>query len=105
VVEILAPELAFACPLCRTWSEIPASAFGTELPCPHCGKPIKLNPFTINADWRQVAKAWGMKDIPGEIEISDISKTDTSIRKSEEDEANDSGKVEEKEKKPWWKLW
>ncbi len=27
-------------------------------PCPHCGKPIKLNPFTINADWRSVAKAW-----------------------------------------------
>ncbi len=49
---------SFGCPLCRTWSEIPASALGTEIPCPHCGKPIKLNPFTINADWQQVAKAW-----------------------------------------------
>ncbi len=49
---------AFGCPLCRTWSEIPASALGIEIPCPHCGKPIRLNPFTINADWRKVAKAW-----------------------------------------------
>jgi WD40 repeat protein len=49
---------AFGCPLCRTWSEIPVSALGTELSCPHCGKPIRLNPFTINADWRQVAKKW-----------------------------------------------
>jgi len=49
---------AFGCPLCRTFSEIPASVLGTEIPCPHCGKPIKLNSFTINADWRQVAKAW-----------------------------------------------
>jgi WD40 repeat protein len=51
-------SLAFPCPLCRTWSEIPASAIGTEIPCPHCGKSIRLNPFTINADWRPVAKAW-----------------------------------------------
>lgn len=42
----------------HTWSEIPASALGTELPCPHCGKPIKLNPFTNHADWRPIAKAW-----------------------------------------------
>ncbi len=54
---------AFGCPLCRTWSEIPDSALGTEIPCPHCSKPIKLNPFIINADWRPVAKAWrGGKD-------------------------------------------
>jgi WD40 repeat protein len=53
---------AFLCPICRTWSEIPASAISTEIPCPHCGKPIRLNPFTINAD-RQVAKAWrGVKE-------------------------------------------
>lgn len=49
---------AFGCPLCRMWSEIPESALGTELPCPNCGKAIKLNPFTINADWRPIARAW-----------------------------------------------
>ncbi|KAB2946442.1 MAG: NB-ARC domain-containing protein (plasmid) [Candidatus Methanoperedens sp.] len=49
---------SFPCPFCRTWSEIPASALGTEIPCPHCRKSVRLNPFTINADWRQVAKAW-----------------------------------------------
>ncbi len=56
-------NFAIGCPLCRTWSEIPASALGTEISCLHCGKHIKLNPFTINADWRLVAKAWrGEKD-------------------------------------------
>lgn len=49
---------AFGCPHCRTWSEIPAYAIGTELPCPNCGKLVKLNPFTINADWRPIAEAW-----------------------------------------------
>lgn len=39
-------------------SEISASTIGTELPYPQCGNPIKLNLFTINADWRQVAKVW-----------------------------------------------
>ncbi|MDO8728066.1 MAG: DUF4062 domain-containing protein [Candidatus Methanoperedens sp.] len=54
---------AYLCPLCRTWSEIPASAIGSEIPCFHCRKPIKLNSFTINVDWRPVAKAWrGGKD-------------------------------------------
>jgi WD40 repeat protein len=95
----------FSCPICRTWSEIPAYALGTEIPCPHCSKAIKLNPFTINADWRPVAKAWGMKDIPGEKEISDRSKVNTSIQKTEETEAINTEKVKEKIKKPWWKLW
>lgn len=49
---------AFGCILCRVWSEVPESTLGAELPCPNCGKPIKLNPFTIEADWRPVAKAW-----------------------------------------------
>jgi WD40 repeat protein len=49
---------AFGCPLCRAWSEVPDSALGAELPCPHCGNPVKLNPFTIEADWRPVAEAW-----------------------------------------------
>ncbi len=92
--------MAFGCPLCRTWSEIPASALGTEIPCPHCGKPIKLNPFTINADWRPVANAWGMKDIPGDKEMSDRSRVNTSIQKKEETESINTEKVEEKIKSP-----
>jgi WD40 repeat protein len=50
--------IAFRCTHCHTWSEVPASALGTELPCPRCGKPVKLNPFVIEADWRPVAAAW-----------------------------------------------
>jgi hypothetical protein len=26
------------------------------------GKPLKVKPFTINADWRPVARAWGQED-------------------------------------------
>ena len=51
-------SIAFGCPHCRTWSEIPESALGNEIPCPRCGKHLKLNSFTINADWRPIAKAW-----------------------------------------------
>jgi WD40 repeat protein len=49
---------AIGCPLCRTWSKIPECAIGTERPCPHCWKAIKLNLFTINADWRSITAAW-----------------------------------------------
>jgi WD40 repeat protein len=52
------PHLAFGCLHCRTWSEIPESAVGAELPCPHCGEVVKLNRFVIEADWRPVAAAW-----------------------------------------------
>ena len=45
---------ALLCPLCRTWSPLPESALGTDLPCPNCGASLKLNPFAINADWRAV---------------------------------------------------
>lgn len=44
-------------PVFQVWSQI--SHLGNELSCPNCGKPVKLNPFTINADWRPIAKAWG----------------------------------------------
>jgi hypothetical protein len=49
---------AFGCVLCREWSEIPGAALGTELPCPKCGRAVRLNPFVIEADWRPVAAAW-----------------------------------------------
>lgn len=51
-------SLHFGCPLCRVWSEVAASALGTVIPCPHCSESVKLNPFTINADWRPIAAAW-----------------------------------------------
>ncbi len=53
-----AGTLAFGCPHCRTWSEVPEAALGTELPCPHCGKVVRLNSFVIEADWRPIAAAW-----------------------------------------------
>jgi len=98
-------DMAFGCPLCRTWSEIPASSLGKEIPCPHCGKPVRLNPFTISADWRSVAKARGMKDIPGETEMSAKSKQLAPIQKSEKSTENKTGKIEGNVKKPWWKFW
>ncbi|MEW6386988.1 MAG: hypothetical protein AB1491_05665 [Thermodesulfobacteriota bacterium] len=42
---------------CRQWSEVPEAALGTELHCPLCGQVLKLNPFTIEADWRHLAQA------------------------------------------------
>jgi NACHT domain- and WD repeat-containing protein len=50
--------LAFGCPLCRSWSEIPQSALGSVIPCPNCKKALKFNSFTIQGDWKPVAKAW-----------------------------------------------
>jgi WD40 repeat protein len=49
---------AFGCPSCRTWSVLSDNTLGTDLRCPQCGKVVRLNPFTIQADWRAVAKAW-----------------------------------------------
>lgn len=43
-----------------------------------------------------------MKDVPGEKEMGDKSKMDTSNRKSEESVVNNAGKAEAKVKKPWW---
>lgn len=54
---------AFGCLHCRVWSEVTEAALGTELPCPNCGKRVKLNAFVIKADWRPVAAAW-RGDIP-----------------------------------------
>jgi WD40 repeat protein len=48
----------FGCPLCREWSGVPASALGSEIDCPKCGRRLRLNPFSINADWRLIAEAW-----------------------------------------------
>ena len=48
----------FACPSCHLWKKVADSAPGTNFACPACGMSLKLNPFTINADWRPIAAAW-----------------------------------------------
>lgn len=50
---------AVGCPLCRQWSEVKAETLGKDIACSNCGNRLKLNSFTIDADWRPVAKAWG----------------------------------------------
>jgi WD40 repeat protein len=52
---------AFGCPHCLTWHEISQSFLGTEIPCPNCGTPVRLNPFTFQGDWQPVAAAWKKK--------------------------------------------
>jgi WD40 repeat protein len=49
---------AFGCLHCRVWSEVSEENLGAELPCPNCGRAVKLNEFVIAADWRPVAAAW-----------------------------------------------
>lgn len=44
------------CPLCRTWFE--TSSAESLVSCRRCGGSLKLNPFTVDADWRPIAKAW-----------------------------------------------
>jgi hypothetical protein len=44
--------------LYRGWAEVSDSALVSVVPCPDCGKAVKLNPLVINADWRPVAAAW-----------------------------------------------
>jgi len=64
-----APGPVFGCPHCRTWSEVPGTALGTDLPCPLCATVVRLNPFVIEADWRPLAAAWkGGETPPGRRE-------------------------------------
>jgi WD40 repeat protein len=49
-------ERAFGCPSCSAWSE--AVSPGAEVSCYRCGARVKLNAFTLNLDWRSIAKAW-----------------------------------------------
>jgi WD40 repeat protein len=55
-------SIALGCPNCSSWPEISATYLGTELPCPNCGKPVKLNPFTIQGDWKPIAEAWQKRE-------------------------------------------
>jgi hypothetical protein len=49
---------AIGCPLCREWSEISPEQLDQVIDCPKCEGALKVNPFTLNADWRPVAAAW-----------------------------------------------
>jgi len=85
-------RLHFGCPLCRVWSEVPKSALGTEISCPHCAGRIRLNPFTIKADWRPIAEMWAyrLKDMSGKRNLKEqtrpqsqkTSETEYKARKS-----------------------
>ncbi|MBI3922437.1 MAG: hypothetical protein HY318_13530 [Armatimonadetes bacterium] len=46
---------------CRVWSEVAPSVLGTELSCPNCGRPVHLNTFVVEADWRPIAAAWAQE--------------------------------------------
>ncbi|MBI2837255.1 MAG: DUF4062 domain-containing protein [Acidobacteria bacterium] len=51
-------NLAVGCPYCRNWSTVEESDLGRTISCANCGKSLKLNPFTIDADWHPIARAW-----------------------------------------------
>jgi NACHT domain- and WD repeat-containing protein len=74
--------LAFGCPVCLLWSEISPIWLGLETQCQHCGAKIKLNLFTIDDDWRQIARSWRtcaiveyMRSIMDKIDADPILKT------------------------------
>jgi len=56
--HITEPSIAFGCPKCRIWSQVPGVAVDSELDCPNCAQRLRLAPQLINSDWRPVAKAW-----------------------------------------------
>jgi WD40 repeat protein len=49
---------AFGCPVCRKWNIIPGQSPGKVLQCCKCSNSIKINPFSIKADWRNIEKTW-----------------------------------------------
>jgi WD40 repeat protein len=51
-------DLAFGCPYCRSWSNIPEVTIGNTFFCPTCGNQVKFTSFTIQGDWQSVAKSW-----------------------------------------------
>jgi len=52
------PPLAYGCPYCRAWAEVTKPLLGAQTRCPKCGKFVRLNPFTIEGDWRPLSAVW-----------------------------------------------
>jgi WD40 repeat protein len=50
--------IAFGCPLCRVWSPADETHLGTVVHCSSCGESLRLNNFTIDADWLRASRAW-----------------------------------------------
>ncbi len=47
-------DCAFNCPACAKWIEISSSTLGSKTSCAGCGIELRINPFTIDADWRAI---------------------------------------------------
>jgi hypothetical protein len=58
------------CPACQKWSEVLTATLGRETECANCHQRLKLSPFTINADWRPIAKA-----LRGAVRAAGVSPT------------------------------
>ena len=57
--------VAFGCPCCNKWSQIPIFFVGNGIICPLCNSRLYVNPFLILGDWRPVAATWQQKLKPG----------------------------------------
>lgn len=49
---------AASCPSCHRWLDASVAEADRLLTCDKCGQRLMLNPFTVNCDWRPIAKAW-----------------------------------------------
>ena len=124
-------KYAFRCPSCGVWSEISFLDLGKETECPNCKNTVILNKFTINADWKQVAKSWDSTKVLSDQQIGDrarvhyskggldgitnlrpelLNNADPMILMPGDIKTNNESiqiKVENipKLKKPWWQFW
>lgn len=48
-------DCAFNCPACAKWIEFSSSTLGSNTSCAGCGIELRINPFTIDVDWRAIA--------------------------------------------------
>jgi DNA-directed RNA polymerase subunit RPC12/RpoP len=51
--NVFTKTIAIQCPHCVQWSEVPNRSAGKETACPQCSRPVRLNPFFIDADWQR----------------------------------------------------
>jgi hypothetical protein len=50
--------IAFGCRHCHSWAQIDSADLGAAFACPGCGELMRVNPFTIEGDWRHMARIW-----------------------------------------------